>query len=98
MRTDRSAQPRKLPEYLEAHEVEAIIRATDNPSAKLLMMEQWRAGLRVAEALAIELADLSLDAGVVEIGSLLREHQPGKTRRRSPFDGVALGQGGGQEG
>ena len=55
-RSDSSAQLRKLPEYLEAHEVEAIIRA------KLLMLEQWRAGLRIAEALALEVADLSLDA------------------------------------
>ena len=59
---DRSAQTRKLPEYLEAHEVEAIIRATDNPRAKLLMLEHWRAGLRIAEAGALEVADLSLDA------------------------------------
>ena len=39
-RPGSSPQPRKLPEYLEAHEVEAIIRATDNPRAKLLMLEQ----------------------------------------------------------
>ena len=45
-----------------AHEVEAVIRATDNPRAKLLMLEQWRAGLRIAEALALEVSDLSLDA------------------------------------
>lgn len=61
-RSGGSPQPRKLPEYLEAHEVEAIIRATDNPRAKLLMLEQWRAGLRIAEALALEVSDLSLDA------------------------------------
>ena len=60
--SDSSAQPRKLPEYLEAHEVEVVIRATDNPRAKLLMLEQWRAGLRIAEALALGVADLSLDA------------------------------------
>ena len=60
--SDSPAQPRKLPEYLEAHEVEAIIGATDNPRARLLMLEQWRAGLRIAEALALEVADLSLDA------------------------------------
>ena len=52
--SDSSAQPRKLPEYLEAHEVEVIIRATDNPRAKLLMIGQWRAGLRIPEALALE--------------------------------------------
>ena len=57
-----SAQTRKLPEYLKAHEVEAIIRATDNPRAKLLILDQWRAGLRCAGALALEVADLSLDA------------------------------------
>ena len=61
-RSDSSSKTRKLPEYLEAHEVEAIIRASDNPRAKLLMLEQWRAGLRIAEALALEVADLSLDA------------------------------------
>ena len=61
-RSDRLAQPRKLPEYLEAREVEAIIRASDNPRARLLMLKQWRAGLRIAEALALEVADLSLDA------------------------------------
>ena len=61
-RTDSSAQPKKTPEYLETHEVEAIIRASDNPRAKLFMLKQLRGGLRVAEALALEVADLSLDA------------------------------------
>ena len=56
------AVEKKLPEYLEAHEVHAIIRAADDPRARLLMTEQWRAGLRVSEALALEVADLSLDA------------------------------------
>ena len=118
--SDSSAQPRKLPEYLEAHEVEAVIRATDNPRAKLLMLEQWRAGLRIAEALALGVADLSLDAdaqgarrqrqqvedrtdapraaGGVPIGPVILQHQPGKARRYPPVDGVALGQGGCQEG
>ena len=50
---------KKLPEYLEAHEVQAITRAADDPRARLLMMEQWRAGLRVSEAFALEVADLS---------------------------------------
>ena len=51
-----------IPESLEANEVQAIIRAADDPKARLLMTEQWRAGLRVPEALALEVADLSLDA------------------------------------
>ena len=45
---------RRIPEYLEADEVNAIIRAAPSPKAKLLMLQQWRAGLRVSEALAIE--------------------------------------------
>ena len=53
---------RKLPEYLEADEVNAIIRVAPNPRARLLMLEQWRAGLRVSEALDLEVRDLSLDA------------------------------------
>ena len=58
--------PRKrsftLPEYLEAHQVQAVISAAPNPRARLLMLLQWRAGLRVSEALALEVADLSLDS------------------------------------
>lgn len=53
---------RKLPEYLEVEEVNAIIRLAPNPKAKLLMLEQWRAGLRVSEALDLEVRDLSLDS------------------------------------
>ena len=53
---------RTLPEYLEADEVSAVIAAAPNPLAKLLMLEQWRAGLRVSEALALEKRDLFLDS------------------------------------
>ena len=61
-RTDRETQPKRLPEYLEADEVNAIVRAADDPRAKLLMLTQWRAGLRVSEALALDVSDLSLDS------------------------------------
>ena len=50
-----------LPEYLEAHEVDALIRAAPNPRARLLFLIEWRAGLRISEALAVEARDLSLD-------------------------------------
>ena len=50
-----------LPEYLEAQEIHAILAAAPNSRARLLMLLQWRAGLRVSEALALEPADLSLD-------------------------------------
>ena len=51
----------KLPEYLEMAEVNALIAAAPNPKARLIMLEQWRAGLRVSEALALEARDLHLD-------------------------------------
>ena len=41
-----------LPEHLERQEIEAVIASAPNPIAKLLVLEQWRAGLRVSEALA----------------------------------------------
>ena len=52
-KTQEGATPKRqkrIPEYLEPDEVNAIIRAAPNPKAKLLMLEQWRAGLRVSEA------------------------------------------------
>ena len=51
----------KLPEYLERDEVNALIAGAPNPWARLIMLEQWRAGLRVSEALALETRDLHLD-------------------------------------
>ena len=52
----------KLQEYLERDEVNALIAAAPNPRARLIMLEQWRAGLRVSEALALEARDLHLDS------------------------------------
>ena len=51
-----------LPEYLEAAEIQAILAAAPNSRARLLMLLQWRAGLRVSEALELEAADLSLNS------------------------------------
>ena len=50
-----------LPEYLEQHEIDALIRLAPSPRAALLMLLQWRAGLRVSEGVAVEVSDLSLD-------------------------------------
>ena len=64
-KTQEGATPKRqkrIPEYIEADEVNAIIRAAPNPKAKLLMLQQWRAGLRVSEALDLEVRDLSFDA------------------------------------
>ena len=67
-----------LPEYLEAHEVQALIAAAPHPRAKLLMLTQWRAGLRVSEALALERADLSLDTDLPTLR--VRRGKGGKAR------------------
>ena len=80
-KTQDGATPKRqkrIPEYLEADEVKAIIRAAPNPKAKLLMLEQWRAGLRVSEALELEVRDLSLDTPNPTIR--IRSGKGGKSR------------------
>ena len=49
-----------LPEYLEKPEIDALIAAAPHAQARLLMLLQWRAGLRVSEAIAVERRDLTL--------------------------------------
>ena len=66
-RRDSEPGPKPLPEYLEAHEVDSLIRAAPNSRAALLFLVQWRTGLRVSEALALEVRDLSLDSGLPTI-------------------------------
>ena len=80
-KTQDGASPKRqkrIPEYLEPDEVNAIIRAAPNPKAKLLMLEQWRAGLRVSEALDLEVRDLSLDTATPTLR--VRSGKGGKTR------------------
>ena len=69
---------KRIPEYLEDDEVNAIIRAAPSPKAKLLMLEQLRAGLRVSEALNLEVRDLSLDTASRTLR--VRSGKGGKTR------------------
>ena len=52
----------KLPEYLEQPEIERLIQLAPNHPCKLMMLIQWRAGLRISEALDLERADLRLDS------------------------------------
>ena len=80
-KTQEGATPKRqkrIPEYLEPDEVNAIIRAAPNPKAKLLMLEQWRAGLRVSEALDLEVRDLSIDTAAPTLR--VRSGKGGKTR------------------
>ena len=66
-RRDFERRPEPQPEYLEADEVNALIPAAPNLRAALLFLVQWRAGLRVSEALALELRDLSWDSSLPTI-------------------------------
>ena len=50
-----------LPEYLVPGEVNALINAAPHGQARLLILEGWRAGLKVSEAVALEAEDLQLD-------------------------------------
>ena len=80
-KTQDGAAPKRekrIPEYLEAEEVNAIIGAAPSPKAKLLMLQQWRAGLRVSEALDLEVRDLSLDTASPTLR--VRSGKGGKTR------------------
>jgi integrase/recombinase XerD len=52
----------RLPEYLLPAQVEALMQQAPNSQAEHLMLTQWRAGLRVSEALALEVADLDYGA------------------------------------
>ena len=70
-----------LPEYLEQHEVEGLIRLAPNAAARLLMLIQWRAGLRISEALDLERRDVQVD---VDHPTLRVRHGKGNRARLVP--------------
>ena len=78
MRQSPGGKGRTLPEYLDKPAIDALIRATARPQAVLLMLMQWRAGLRVSEALAVEVADLKLDSERPAL--TVRQAKGGRTR------------------
>ena len=49
---------RPLPEYLTASEVGVMLDCAPHEEARLLMLIQWRSGLRVSEALALTWGDV----------------------------------------
>ena len=71
----------RLPEYLEAPEVEALIRSAPDGAAALIMLIQWCAGLRVSETLGLTVADPSLEG---ERPTLAVRHGKGNRARRVP--------------
>lgn len=56
-----------LPEYLDASEAEALIRFCDNPKGKLTFLIQWRAGLRISEALALSASDVDFEGRQLKV-------------------------------
>ena len=50
----------KIPEYLEQEHIRALMQAARHKRARLLILVQWRAGLRISEALDVQLSDLTL--------------------------------------
>ena len=57
----------KLPLYLTPDEVAALIAHARHPLAELLMLLQWRAGLRVSEALSLRPQDVDLAEGMIRL-------------------------------
>ena len=50
------ARRKSLPEYLEQRHVETLLELAPNGQGRLIMLCQWRSGLRISEALALEVA------------------------------------------
>ena len=57
--------------------MDALLKAAPHPQAALLMVIQWRAGLRMSEALNIEERDLSLDVPRPTLRVLPHDHMAG---------------------
>ncbi|MCY4529039.1 MAG: site-specific integrase [Chloroflexi bacterium] len=52
---------RPLPEYLTASEIGVMLDCAPHAELRLLMLIQWRSGLRISEALALTWADIQPD-------------------------------------
>jgi integrase/recombinase XerD len=64
---DLPRQPRLLPETLTVGEVEALLEAAPDLRSRALLELLYAAGLRVSEALGLDLEDLSLEGGFVRV-------------------------------
>ena len=65
-----------MPAYLSPSQMEALLDHAPSPQARLLFTLQWRAGLRIAEALDIRPADIDADGGLLRV----RNGKGGKER------------------
>jgi integrase/recombinase XerD len=64
---DLPRQPRLLPETLTVADVEALLDAAPDLRSRALLELLYASGLRVSEALGLDLEDLSLDGGYVRV-------------------------------
>ena len=76
--TGNVSRRKSLPEYLEPQQIEALMGQAPNGQARLVMLTQWRAGLRVSEALALEVTDLDLNGDYPTLR--VRQGKGGKSR------------------
>lgn len=65
-----------MPAYLSPPQMDALLDHAPTPAARLLFVLQWRAGLRVAEALDIGPADIDTDGALLRV----RRGKGGKER------------------
>jgi len=72
---------RPLPEYLSPEEVASLLHHAPHGPARLLMLFQWRAGLRVSEALALTGSDCRTDGDLPVV--IVRHGKGGKNRHVS---------------
>jgi integrase/recombinase XerD len=64
---DLPRQPRLLPETLSVVDVERLIEAAPDLRGRALLELLYAAGLRVSEAIGLDLEDVSLDGGFVRV-------------------------------
>ena len=56
----RPTSRKQLPDYLSAEEVDGLLSVVDDVQARTLFLLEWRAGLRVSEALNLQVQDVNL--------------------------------------
>ena len=64
---DLPRQPRLLPETLTVNEVERLLESAPDLRGRALLELLYAAGLRISEALGLDLEELSLDGGFVRV-------------------------------
>ena len=56
----RPTSRKQLPDYLSAEEVDGLLSVVDDGQARTLFLLEWRVGLRVSEALNLQVQDVNL--------------------------------------